>query len=101
MQYVWINYLSHEEDDPAESYVEVDETHLERRRADIYQNGMCFAYGGEYGWPEALSKTPYPENPCTLNRPGEVSVQQISRESFEDFWFHLPERPRGFMEALF
>ena len=61
MEYIYISYLTHEEDDPAESYVELDETHRERRRVDLYDNGMCFAYGGIYGYSEALSKTPYRE----------------------------------------
>ena len=50
MEYIYISYLTHEEDDPAESYVELDETHRERRRVDLYDNGMCFAYGGIYGY---------------------------------------------------
>lgn len=49
MQYVWITYLSHDEDDPAESYVELGDDLRERRRIDQYQNGMCFAYGEEHG----------------------------------------------------
>ncbi len=31
MQYVWITYLSHDEDDPAESYVELGDDLRERR----------------------------------------------------------------------
>ena len=101
MEYIYISYLTHEEDDPAESYVELDETHRERRRVDLYDNGMCFAYGGIYGYSEALSKTPYPESPYGLNRPGEVDARPISGEAFEAFWFQLPERPTAFMDAVF
>lgn len=101
MQYIWITHLAHEEDDPAETYVEVDEAHRERRRVDIYQNGMTFAYGGDHGWPEALSKTPYPENPYGLNQPGVTEVQMISPRAFEELWYQLPERPTGFMEAIY
>ena len=58
MRYLWINYLVHEEDDPTESYVELDENRLERRRADLYDNGMAFAYGDHPGDREILSKEP-------------------------------------------
>jgi len=101
LQYLLITYLVHEEDDPTESYVELDENRMERRRMDFYQNGMCFAYGGDHGWPEALSKTPYPESPYSLNRPGEVEAQPVSLQEFQALWFQLPERPTGFMDALF
>lgn len=101
MQYIWITYLTHEEDDPAETYVEVDDTLMERRRIDTYQNGMAFAYGGEYGQREALSKTPYPANPYGLNQPGEVDARPISRNAFEELWYQMPERPTGFMEAIY
>ena len=35
------------------------------------------------------------------NRPGEVDARPISGEAFEAFWFQLPERPTGFMDAIF
>ena len=96
MRYLWINFLVHEEDDPTESYVELDENRLERRRADLYDNGMAFAYGDHPGDREILSKEPYPENPQTLNRPGEVHVTLIRREDFDFVWYQLPDRPSGF-----
>ena len=101
MQYVWITYLSHDEDDPAESYVELGDDLRERRRIYQYQNGMCFAYGEEHGWPEALSKKPYPENPYGLNKPGEVDAKPISGQVFQNLWYQFPERPTGFMDAIF
>ena len=101
MHYLWINALSHEEDDPAESYVELDDRRLERRRVDFYENGMAFAYGGIFGGEEILSKTPYPEHPQTLNRVGQVEVREISARDFESLWCQMPERPTGFMEASF
>lgn len=100
MQYLWIEYFQSEEDDPSDTYVELNEARLEQRRVDFYQNGMRFAYGAERGRREALSKTPYPENPCTLNRPGEVEVHLIDRPAFEELWYQSQEWPTGFMELL-
>ena len=101
MQYLWINYLTHEEDDPTESYVELDDGSLERRRIDIYDNGMSFAYGGVFGGESILSKTPYPDPVHTLNRVGELEVTGISARDFEIIWGRMQERPTGFLEASF
>ncbi len=100
MQYLWIEYFQSEEDDPSDTYVELNEARLEQRRVDFYQNGMRFAYGAERGRREALSKTPYPENPCTLNRPGEVEVHLIDRPAFEELWYQSQEWPTGFLDVL-
>lgn len=100
MQYIWISYAQHEIDDPSEIYAELDEDRRERRRIDFYQNGMRFAYGGERGRTEVLSPEAYPENPCTLNRPGEVNVRQIERQAFEELWYQIQEWPTGFMDVL-
>lgn len=100
MQYIWINYLRHETDDPSDTYAELDTSGLEQRRIDFYQNGMCFAYGGEQGRTEVLSQTPYPENPCTWNRPGEREVRLIERRTFEELWYQAQEWPTGFMDVL-
>ena len=96
MQYLWINYLVHEEDDPTEAYVELDENRLERRRIEIYDNGMAFACGGNFGYQEALAKEPYPENLQTMNRLGELEVIPIRAADFDGMWYQLPDRPSGF-----
>ena len=96
MRYLWINYLVHEEDDPTEAYVELDEDRLERRRIDIYDNGMAFAYGGNFGFQEALSREPYPESPQTLNQVGRVEVTPIRAADFDGMWYQIPDRPNGF-----
>ena len=102
MEYVIKELLHPEEDDEANFiYSELDSQRRETRRVEFYPSGMCFAYGGIYGYSEALSKTPYPESPYGLNRPGEVDARPISGEAFEAFWFQLPERPTGFMDAIF
>lgn len=100
MQYIWISYQNNDVDDPSDSYIELDDRRLERRRVDLYQNGMRFVYGGEMGRTEVLSRDPYPENPTTLNRPGEVDVRFIDRSAFEDLWYRSQEWPTGFMELL-
>ena len=96
MVYLWINYLTHEEDDPTEAYVELDDSRRERRRVDIYDNGMAFACGGNFGYEGALSREPYPEDPQTLNRVGELEVTLIRPSDFDAMWFQLPDRPNGF-----
>ena len=101
MQYLWINYLSHEEDDPTESYVELGDDRRERRRMDFYDNGMSFAYGGLFGGEAVLSQVPYPDPVHTLNRVGELEVRTISARDFESLWSRMPERPTGFLEASF
>lgn len=101
MEYLWINYLIHEEDDPTESYVELDDSRLERRRIDIYDNGMNFAYGGIFGGESVLSKTPYPDPVHSLNRVGELEITAISARDFEILWGRMQERPTGFLEASF
>ena len=97
MQYIWISYRNSDLDEPTDSYVELDGDRLERRRVDLYQNGMRFVYGAEMGRTEVLSREPYPENPATLNRPGEVDVRFIDSRAFEDLWFRSQEWPSGFM----
>lgn len=47
-----------------------------------------------------LSKTPYPENSSTLNRPGEVEVHVIDRPAFEELWYRSQDWPSGFMEIF-
>ena len=100
MEYLWIEYFQQEEDDPTDTYTELDENRLERRRVDFYQNGMRFAYGAERGRTEVLSKTPYPEKSSTLNRPGEVEVHVIDRPAFEELWYRSQDWPSGFMEIF-
>ena len=100
MQHLYLNYLQHEEDDPSEVYLELDEGRREQRRIDFYQNGMCFAYGGERGQTEVHSRKIYPENPCTLNQPGELEVQLMDRSAFERLWYQAQEWPTGFMDVL-
>ena len=101
MQYLWINYLTHEEDDPTESYVELGDDRRERRRMDFYDNGMGFAYGGLFGGEAVLSQVPYPDPVHTLNRVGELEVIGISARDFEIIWGRMQERPTGFLEASF
>ena len=83
------------------SWAELDENRLERRRMDFYDNGMGFAYGGFFGGEAVLSKVPYPDPVHTLNRVGELEVRTISARDFESLWGRMPERPTGFLEASF
>ena len=96
MRYLWINYLVHEEDDPTESYVELDENRLERRRADLYDNGMAFAYGGSPRGPGDPVQGALPGEPPDPEPPGEVHVTLIRSEDFDFLWYQLPDRPSGF-----
>ena len=74
MSYVLIEQNLEEEDEPRFIYAELDSGRREVRRVEFYPNGLCFAYGGDYGREEALSPAPYPEDLRTLNRPGEVTA---------------------------
>lgn len=58
MEYLWIEYFQQEEDDPTDTYTELDENRLERRRVDFYQNGMRFAYGAERGGRRCCPRRP-------------------------------------------
>ena len=45
MEYIYISYLTHEEDDPAESYVELDEAG--KKALTTYQN-LEYYYGTHF-----------------------------------------------------
>ena len=101
MTYVLIEQNLEEEDEPRHIYAELDSGRREVRRVEFYPNGLCFAYGGDYGREEALSPAPYPEDLRTLNRPGECEVRSISRQMFLEVWGQAQERPDGFMGMFF
>ena len=58
MSYVLIEQNLEEEDEPRFIYAELDSGRREVRRVEFYPNGLCFAYGGDYGREEALSPAP-------------------------------------------
>ena len=97
MTYVLIEQHSEEEDEPRYLYAELDGGRREVRRVEFYPNGLCFAYGGNYGREEALSPDPYPEDLRKLNRPGEAEAHAITAEVFRQIWGQAQERPDGFM----
>ena len=96
MIYVLLEYESPEEDEPSLVYAQLDGGRREVRRVEFLPNGLCFAYGGEYGREEALSPVPYPEDLRSLSRPGEVSVRAIPASVFQTVWGQAQERPDGF-----
>lgn len=49
MSYVLIEQNLEEEDEPRFIYAELDSGRREVRRVEFYPNGLCFAYGGDYG----------------------------------------------------
>ena len=87
MSYVLIEQNLEEEDEPRFIYAELDSGRREVRRVEFYPNGLCFAYGGDYG----------PEDLRTLNRPGEVTARAITPAAFWEIWGQAQERPDGFM----
>ena len=97
MSYVLIEQSPEEEDEPRLIYAELDSGRREIRRVEFYPNGLCFAYGGDYGREEALSPDPYPDDLRTLNRPGEVAARAITPAAFREIWGQAQERPDGFM----
>lgn len=94
-------HLPEEDDEPNFIYYELDSSRRESRRVEFYQNGVCFAYGGDMGHEEVLNPEPFPENLRTLNRPGEVEVRSVSRQTFIEVWNQAQERPDGFMGMFF
>ena len=72
MSYVLIEQNLEEEDEPRFIYAELDSGRREVRRVEFYPNGLCFAYGGDYGREEALSPAPYPETTISRLYPGNI-----------------------------
>ncbi|MFR4086568.1 MAG: peptide-methionine (S)-S-oxide reductase MsrA [Dysosmobacter sp.] len=68
MSYVLIEQNLEEEDEPRFIYAELDSGRREVRRVEFYPNGLCFAYGGDYGREEALS-CPLPGGPADAEPP--------------------------------
>lgn len=100
MSYVLIEQNLEEEDEPRFIYAELDSGRREVRRVEFYPNGLCFAYGGDYGREEALSLSLLPptrKDLRTLNRPGEVTARAITPAAFREIWGQAQERPDGFM----
>lgn len=96
MSYVLIEQNLEEEDEPRFIYAELDSGRREVRRVEFYPNGLCFAYGGDYGREEALSPAPYPEDLRTLNRPGRSPPAPSLRPRFG----RSGDRPRSGRTAL-
>ena len=94
-------HLPEEDDEPNFVYFELDSGRLETRRVEFYPNGICFAYGGDMGHEEVLNPVPFPEDLRTLNRPGEIEVRAVSRQTFIEVWNQAQERPDGFMGMFF
>ena len=94
-------HLPEEDDEPDFVYSELDSGRRETRRVEFYQNGVCFAYGGNMGHEEVLDPEPFPENLRLLNRPGEIEVRAIPRQLFIEVWNQAQERPDGFMGMFF
>lgn len=102
MDYIIKEILHPEDEDEANFvYSELDQNRRETRRVEFYQNGVCFAYGGDRGHEEVLNPTPFPADLRTLNRPSEVEFRSIPRQLFLEVWNQAQERPDGFMEMFF
>lgn len=85
------------DDEPYLIYSELDEARRETRRVEFYRRGLCFAYGGERGGEEALSKEPFPKDLPS----GEDGARRIPRSLFLEIWNQALERPDGFMGMFF
>ena len=88
-------HLPEEDDEPNFVYSELDSGRRETRRVEFYQNG------GDMGHEEVLNPEPFPEDLRTLNRPGEIEVRAVSRQTFIEVWNQAQERPDGFMGMFF
>ena len=101
MDYVLVEYLQPEEDEPALVYSELDQQRLEQRRVEFFEKGLCFAYGGERGHEEALNPRPFPEDLRQLNAEGKVQTHAITARLFQEIWNQAQELPDGFMGMFF
>lgn len=73
-------HLPEEDDEPVFVYSELDSGRRETRRVEFYQNGVCFAYGGDMGHEEILNPEPFPEELRTLNRPAKLKSDHFPAE---------------------
>lgn len=101
MDYVLLECIRTDVDEPNQIYSELDEQRMERRRIEFYPTGLCFAYGGEHGHEEVLSSTPFPEDLRQLEESPECKAHRISASIFQDAWFHAAESPDSFMQMFF
>ena len=101
MDYVLLTYLVHDDDDPHYVYSEVDKDRMETRRVEFFDNGMCFAYGGDRGHEEVLNPEPFPTDLRPWNKPGEVEAVTIPRQLFIEVWGQAQETPDGFMGMFY
>lgn len=101
MEYLLIECPQEDIDEPSHIYSEMDDSRRERRRVEVYPNGLCFAYGQEHGHDEVLRPTPFPTDLHALEETPESQARYISGSIFQEVWFHAAETPDSFMQMFF
>ena len=101
MEYILIERIHEEIDEPNKIYSELDRDRMETRRVEFYPSGMCFAYGDEHGHEEVLAKEPFPTDLRELETDEDTKAHTISRQIFREIWEHAAETPDSIMTLFF
>lgn len=101
MEYILLERVSQDIDEPNRVYSEIDSQRMEQRRVEFYPNGLCFAYGQEHGHQEVLRSTPFPTDLHALEDSPESHAYPITGSIFQEIWFHAAETPDCFMQMFF
>lgn len=101
MEYILIERIHDEIDEPNKVYSEIDQNRMETRRVEFFPTGLCFAYGEEHGHDEVLSKTPFPTNLRELETDEDTKARTVPHSIFREVWEHAAETPDNLMNMFF
>ena len=101
MEYILIERIHDEIDEPNKIYSEIDRDRMECRRVEFYPTGMCFAYGEEHGHEEVLNQEPFPVDLHELETDEDTMARPVNRMVFREVWEHAAETPDSVMDFFF
>lgn len=101
MEYILIERVHDEVDEPNKIYSEIDRERMETRRVEFYPSGLCFAYGEEHGHDEVLQQTPFPSDLHELETDEDTRARTVPRSIFREVWEHAAESPDSLMDMFF
>ena len=101
MEYIHIKRFCDLEDEPEDTYYELDEGRHEVRRVEFFRGGPCFSYGAELGNQNLLPDTPFPKDLYQFNQVGIMEARTISSALFQEIWQQAKQCPDGFMGLFF
>ena len=90
MRYYMIEREADEEDDPCRIYLELNDSGVIQRKAEVYLNGIYI-----------LSKEPEssPADLAALTSDGQRLI--LTAQQFDEIWYQAPEMPSGIMGLFF